>query len=129
MTSNNSCIIKERDPCGLDAHTPGAKLDAGKCRPHLVYKDFIHALQEVFKNGTFGADKYSDSGWKSVPNASARYLDAFHRHYDKYLLGEIRDLESGTHHLGAAAWNLLAVLELELTTGGAITTPQEEPGE
>ena len=63
-----------------------------------------------------GAVKYSDNGWKDVPNARNRYLDAGDRHFDKYLQGkEVYDPESGVHHLGAAVWNLLAVLELELT--------------
>ena len=34
----------ERDPSGLDPHTPGAKLDAGKPRPALVLGAFALAL-------------------------------------------------------------------------------------
>ena len=34
----------ERDPSGLDPHTPGAKLDAGKSRPVLVLGAFTPAL-------------------------------------------------------------------------------------
>ncbi len=107
--------IQEKDPKGKNPHESGAKLDAGKVRPYLVYASFIHALQEVWNNGTFGAYKYTANGWKEVENAHDRYLEAALRHFDKYLLGEDRDQDSNTHHLGAVAWNILAVLELELT--------------
>lgn len=107
----------EKDPNGLSQHAPGAKLDKGKTRPYLVYSGFSNALQEVWENGTFGANKYSDNGWKEVPNAHDRYMDAALRHLNQYMIGEIRDKDSNTHHLGAVAWNILAVLELELTKG------------
>lgn len=114
MNKLNSLKKKERDPLGLSVNEPGAKLDYGKLRPFLVYRDFIHALEEVFKDGTYGAAKYSDSGWLSVPNARERYLDAALRHLNKFIKGETMDDESEVHHLGAVAWNILAVLELEL---------------
>jgi hypothetical protein len=107
--------LQEKDPNGIDQHAAGAKLDYGKIRPYLVQQGFIHALQEVWKDGSYGAKKYSDNGWKEVPDAKNRYMDAFARHYDKHLLGEKYDSESEVHHLGACIWNLLAVLELELT--------------
>jgi len=104
----------EKDPNGLDSHAPGAKLDAGKSRPGLVLSDFVNALQEVVHNGTFGANKYSDSGWLSVKNGKERYMDAALRHLIKHWSGEKRDAESGTLHLAAVAWNMLACAELEL---------------
>ncbi len=109
------CAKKEKDPNGVGQHEPGAKLDAGKLRPFLVYKGFIHALQELWNNGSKGAVKYTPEGWKTVPNAKERYMDAAFRHMDKHTLGELRDDETNTHHLVAAAWSLLAVAELELS--------------
>ena len=108
--------MKEQDPNGLDQHSPGAKLDCGKPRPHLVLSSFNKALQEVVNNGTFGANKYTDNGWKEVENGKQRYLDAAMRHYSKYCDVDEpnRDEESYTHHLGAMAWNILAALEFEL---------------
>lgn len=105
---------KETDPNGTPQHEAGAKLDAGKLRPYLVRSGFARALHEVWHNGTVGAAKYTDYGWQSVPNGKMRYMDAFERHYDKYLRGEVRDQETNTHHIGCMVWNLLAVLELEL---------------
>ena len=104
-----------KDPNGIDQHSPGAKLDAGKLRPFLVYKGFIHALQELWNNGSKGAEKYTPNGWKTATNAKERYMDADFRHMDKHTLGELRDDETNTHHLVAAAWSLLAVAEIELT--------------
>lgn len=107
----------EQDPTGKNQHDPGAKLDAGKLRPYLVMKGFKRALNEVWSNGTFGANKYTDNGWLEVPNGQERYMDAAFRHYDKWVNKEDpndRDTDSNTHHLGAMAWNILAVLELIL---------------
>jgi hypothetical protein len=92
-------------------HTPGAKLDRGKPRTGLVLGGFANALIEVAKVGTFGAEKYTDNGWKVVPNGYARYTDALFRH----LLDEqLHDDESGLLHDAHAAWNALARLELRL---------------
>lgn len=102
----------ETDPHGMDAHEPGAKLDFGKPRPGLVLGDFAHALERVVEVGTYGANKYTDHGWLSVPNAISRYLDAAGRHRLKRERGEEIDDESGLPHLAHEAWNVLAVLEL-----------------
>ena len=75
---------------------------------------FANALMEVSKVGTYGAAKYSDNGWKEVPNGIARYTDAFFRHNLKNMMGERYDHEWHLLHLAHAAWNALAVLELTL---------------
>lgn len=104
----------EADPYGTDQHAPGAKLDGGKIRPGLVLGDFALALQEVSKVGTFGAVKYSDHGWLSVPNGFERYTDAALRHFLKEASGEIIDKDSELFHAAHLAWNALARLELML---------------
>jgi len=105
----------ESDPHGTDPHAPGAKLDAGKVRPWLVIKGFQNALLEVSKVGTFGAAKYNDNGWRSVPDGINRYADAMGRH----LLADGLDGQSRLSHLAHAAWNLLALIELELAEAKA----------
>lgn len=105
--------IKETDPTGRDPRQPGAKLDAGKPRIGLVLGDFSAALIEVAKVGTYGANKYTEHGWLSVPNGVERYTDAMYRH----LLAEhITPLDADTDllHAAHAAWNALARLELML---------------
>lgn len=102
----------ERDPHGKDAHELGAKLDAGKDRLGLVFSGFSRALQAVGGVGTYGAEKYTDNGWMSVPNAEERYLDALYRHLLAESTKGRRDADSHMLHAAHAAWNALARLEL-----------------
>src|SRR5690349_10466080 len=106
--------ILETDPLGIDQHAPGSKLDAGKNRLGLVLGGFARALKEVGKVGTFGANKYTDNGWASVPNGVARYTDADLRHLIDELSGQELDSDSGLLHAAQHAWNALARLELML---------------
>lgn len=103
----------ESDPTGKGAHEAGAKLDAGKPRHALVFGGFANALDLVSRVGTFGANKYTDNGWKSVENAEDRYLSALYRHLLAHQRGEAVDGDSGLPHLAHAAWNALAILELQ----------------
>ncbi|MDB4302196.1 DUF5664 domain-containing protein [bacterium] len=103
--------LTEETPDGKDQHQTGAKLDAGKERLDLVLGSFSEALLEVGRVGTFGANKYTDNGWKDVDNAVSRYSDALLRHYFKHKCGEDIDPDSGLSHLGHMAWNALAILE------------------
>lgn len=85
----------EFDPNGKSLHEPGAKADAGKVQAGVL-GDFALALLAVAEVGTHGAVKYTRGGWEQVPNGAERYTD------------------SGLSHKAHAAWNALAVLELEL---------------
>ena len=105
---------KETDPNGFTSSTPGAKLDLNKPDLDLVLGDFAKAILEVGKVGTFGAKKYSRSGWLSVPNGIRRYSSALQRHWFYLMDGEEYDDDSGLHHAAHMAWNSLAHLELLL---------------
>lgn len=98
----------------MNQHAPGAKLDQGKNRLGLVLGEFARSLWEVGSVGTFGAAKYSDSGWLQVPDGERRYIDAMMRHLMSDLRGEKLDRESQLPHLAHAAWCCLAVLDLRL---------------
>jgi hypothetical protein len=104
--------MSERDPTGRDPHDPGAKLDQGKNRVGLVLGDFSNALWAVSEVGTYGAKKYSDHGWKAVPDGVERYLDAHLRHLLQHMGGEEIDPGTGMSHLAHCCWNVLAMLEL-----------------
>jgi hypothetical protein len=104
--------VIESDPHGLDAHTQGAKLDAGKNRLSLVLFGFARALEEVGKVGTYGAKKYTDNGWCEVPDGVQRYSDAMLRHVLAEARGEVLDCDTGLRHAAHAAWNALARLDL-----------------
>ncbi len=104
----------QSDPYGKNQHEPGAKVDAGKVRMHLITGGMARALVEVAKIGTFGAAKYTDDGWVSVPDGFRRYEDAQQRHAAYRHMGEEFDPESGFAHLAHEAWNALAKLDLYL---------------
>lgn len=102
----------EHDPTGRSAHEPGSKLDAGKRRPALVLGGFANALDAVTAVGTYGAKKYTDNGWRTVPNGIERYTEAMLRHWLKEVKGELHDPETELLHAAHLAWNALARLEL-----------------
>lgn len=97
-----------------DLHVAGAKDDAEKRRMGLVVMGFARALDAVADVATFGARKYTDDGWVSVPDGQRRYTDAMLRHITAEGRGEAVDAESGLAHAAHAAWNSLARLELAL---------------
>lgn len=110
----NTLHIIESDPHGLDAHSPGSKLDSGKLRPWLMISGFSRALEEVARVTTKGATKYTPNGWMHVANGAERYMDAFGRHQMALGRGERFDQDTQCLHKAQMAWNLLASLELEL---------------
>lgn len=104
----------EHDPTGRAPTEPGAKLDAGKNRIGLMVTGFADALTAVAQVTTFGAQKYTPGGWRTVPDGIDRYTDALYRHLLAAGRGEAIDPDSGLPHLAQAAWNCLAVLQLTL---------------
>jgi len=107
----------ELDPNGKSALEPGSKLDSGKNRLGLVLGDFARALEAVGLVGTYGCQKYSESGWISVPEGQSRYTDALYRHLIAEAKGQPRDPETGLLHAAHTAWNALARLDLALRGG------------
>jgi hypothetical protein len=104
------------DPHGKSLHEPGAKGDAGKNRLGLVLGDFADALWMVGQVGTYGAGKYSDHGWRSVPDGIERYTDAMLRHWVKEQTS-IVDPDTGLPHAAHLAWNALARLQKMIDAG------------
>ena len=95
----------------VNLHIAGAKDDSKKPRMDLVLGGFPNALWGVGEVGTFGANKYSDNGWKEVDNAVERYSNALLRHYLKYKTGEFYDRETSLPHLSHMIWNACALYE------------------
>jgi len=89
----------------------GMKFDNDKPRYDL---EQVRATEEVTKVLTFGAAKYADNNWRLVDNAQSRYLAAARRHLAAYNMDEIRDKESGLHHLAHAICCLNFILEIKL---------------
>lgn len=92
----------------------GMKYDGGKPRMDLVMKGFPRALLEIGKVAEFGAKKYDEDSWKTVPDGLKRYAAALSRHELKEHIEGPYDSESELLHKAHLAWNALAVLELYL---------------
>lgn len=58
----------------------GLKFDNGKTRYDLYPLDAYKGCADVL---TFGANKYTPNGWKSVPDAKNRYYAALIRHLNE----------------------------------------------
>lgn len=104
------------------------KADTGKIRMGLLFTQFSEFLEGTADVLTFGAEKYPkpplDDSWRDVPNAIARYTDAFYRHIQAYFgKGEEFDPESGRHHLFHAICNLLFIYELSKKEAECETVP------
>lgn len=94
-------------------HQPGVKLDKLKPRPDLILDGFGLAILEVAMVAAFGADKYTEGGWETVPDGIKRYRAAGDRHRLTRKFQPL-DPESNLMHLAHEAWNRLAELELAL---------------
>lgn len=106
-----SCLHHEQDYFN-------AKADKGKVNANILFEDFADALWAIAEVCTFGAQKYSRSSWRSVPNAVQRYADAKSRHLLKQYMKTVSDNElddeSTYTHLAHEAWGALAKLQLYL---------------
>ena len=86
------------------------KHDGGKVRWDLLPFEALGMVAIVL---TYGAAKYEEDGWRSVPDARRRYFAALHRHLAAWWLGEALDAESGLPHLAHVATNALFLLATE----------------
>lgn len=116
----------EVDPTGRSHSDAGAKLDSGKVRYSLVFGSMPDALRAVVDVAEYGAAKYSEDGWKQVPEGSRRYTDALFRHLMAEMSGWEWDQDSGLCHAAQTAWNALARLQLMLDDETE-STPEVEP--
>lgn len=94
----------------------GVKYDNGKLRYDLYPLGAYSGCTAVL---TFGANKYTPNGWKTVPDALNRYYAALVRHInaqkdwlDKGNKGLALDEESGLPHLDHAQCCLVFLREL-----------------
>lgn len=74
----------------------------------------VESLTEVVLAAQHGVAKYGEDNWQLVPNARERYIDATYRHMAAWRKGEVKDPESGRHHLAHAICSLIFVLWFDL---------------
>lgn len=99
---------------GMMGDQVGAKYSDDKAPMGIMLRQFPLALQGVAQRSLYGHNKYKefDHDWmnfKRAPDAINQYLNATVRH-----LAEIGDDENSLEHLKAAAWNILATLQITL---------------
>lgn len=85
--------------------TTGGEKGSKPARFSLIPREFLWALAEHYGRG---AKKYEDRNWERGYRWYLS-LDACERHLNQFLLGERYDEETGSHHLVAAAWHLIAL--------------------
>lgn len=86
------------------------KHDQSKPRFSLIPVGTLSAVVRVLE---FGAGKYAESNWQTVPDARRRYYDTMHRHIDAWWQGEKKDSETGESHLAHAVCCALFLMWLD----------------
>ena len=92
----------------IDPVTGGEK-GAKECRVSLIP---VAPLEEIAKHFGRGAAKYEDRNYERGYSYSLSY-DAAQRHLMAWWDGEEFDTELGSHHLAAAAFHMIALMEFE----------------
>ena len=82
----------------------GVKADSNKRRYSLLPSGVVNQVVDVLE---FGSKKYADDNWQKIDNARTRYYNAALRHIDAWWSGEIKDSETGKHHLAHAVCCLM----------------------
>lgn len=83
----------------------GGKKGSKLARFSLIPTDWLWALAEHYGRGAL---KYEDRNWERGYRWSLS-VDAHSRHVSQWLSGEDNDPETGSSHLVAAAWHLVAL--------------------
>ena len=86
----------------------GVKYDSKKPDYSLIPP---HALDDVAKVLTYGAQKYDRHNWKQLENLDTRYFAAAQRHLWAIQRGENLDEETGLHHAAHAICCMMFMLE------------------
>lgn len=97
-------FVESQETIVTDPKTGGQK-GQKLARFSLIPRELLWALAEHYG---LGARKYADRNWERGYNWSLS-LDASERHLNQWLLGEDTDAETGSNHLVAAIWHLVAL--------------------
>lgn len=102
----------------------GAKYDTGKMLFRPLTRGLALPLRLVAAVLTYGAQKYAEDSWQTVPDGERRYEDALDRHINAWKAGEDFDEESGLLHLGHIACNALFLCWYAMNVGEGIDRRQ-----
>ncbi len=92
---------------------PAARMNKGKPLFSFIL-DFPKALLAFCRVMEIGAIKYERNNWKEGGKPDEEYFDAAMRHMVDLKNGEQFAKDTGCHHAAHAAWNLFALLELNV---------------
>lgn len=84
----------------------GLRYNSGKLRYDLFES---HAMKELAKVFTIGANKYSPRNWENGMSWES-VLASLERHKESFKSGEDTDPETGCLHMAHVAWNALALV-------------------
>ena len=87
---------------GMQKNMKGKKFDTDKPQYDLID---AHALEDLAKVLTIGAQKYDRYNWVNVK--PHRYEAALLRHIQAWRMGEREDPETGLHHMAHALANAM----------------------
>ena len=90
-----------------------ARMNQGKPQLEFVL-DFPIAAEGIARVMEIGGIKYDIDNWKKGGKPDSEYLGAAMRHLFAHKAGELFAPDSGCLHLAHAAWNLLALIELNV---------------
>jgi hypothetical protein len=90
----------------LFAEDRAFRYNQGKLRYDLLEP---HALKELVKVFTKGAEKYADRNWEKGMKWS-KMLASLHRHLAAFEQGEDFDQETGLPHMAHASWNAMGLV-------------------
>lgn len=80
-----------------------------KTKYSVIFRNFSNAMKGIIAVHLYGAQKYSEDGYKDLPDE--QFLDAAYRHLEDIAKGNLRDIESQEHHISHALWNIAVLAE------------------
>jgi len=98
----------------------GLRYNFGKLKFNLIPREWKEGLAHLL---TVGSWKYDDRNWEKGM-AWDETLACLERHLNKWLAGEIYDVETGAHHLIAVAWNALVLFSMQVRGVGHDNVPR-----
>jgi hypothetical protein len=109
-------------PSFHSASRGGMKFDGGKLRAGIAERTIPHLMRMIDRVLDYGAQKYDEGSWPTVPDAMRRYHDAANRHRLKVNLARIDginqenffDEETGLPHRVGVIINEIFQLGLEV---------------
>lgn len=93
------------------------KFDQGKLLMRPLINGLATSLIAIAAVLSYGAQKYEENSWQSVPDGRKRYEDALIRHQLARGEGQTYDEESGLPHIAHMACNLLFIMWFEIKEG------------